>query len=303
MPKKLTYKFVKGQIEFQGYKLLSTDYKGNNIKMPVECPKGHRYATRYDCFRSGHRCHICSINDKKLTYQQVKEGVKSFGYELVSADYKNASTNIKVKCSQGHIFVRSWSHLKRQRFGCARCRYDKMKWTYKEVQDFIKSKGYRLLSSKYKNCSTKISIKCSKSHIFQMKLNDFQTGNRCPQCRLHRNEILLGQILKQIYPNEVIQSQDNLGFLGRLKVDYSITALKLAFEYDGKQHFKPIDFGCLSEEQAKEALRLQQIRDCCKNQLCRDNEYVIMRFPYNKELNIENVKKMINKSDDYLWCE
>jgi len=128
-----------------------------------------------------------------------------------------------------------------------------------------------------------------------MKLNDFWTGNRCPKCRLHRNEILLGQILKRLYPNQDIRAQDDLGFLSRLKVDYSIRALRLAIEYDGKQHFEPVDFGCLSKDQAERALRAQQERDHRKNQLCENNGYIIVRFPYNKKLNVRNVKKMMGE--------
>ena len=42
MPKKLTYEYVKNYIEsFEGYKLLSEEYKNAHIKLQLKCPEGH----------------------------------------------------------------------------------------------------------------------------------------------------------------------------------------------------------------------------------------------------------------------
>ncbi len=45
----------------------------------------------------------------------------------------------------------------------------------------------------------------------------------------------------------------------------------------------------MSREQAEEALEVQQERDRRKERLCEENGYVI-RFPYSKEVTIENVR-------------
>lgn len=41
---------------------------------------------------------------KKLTYEFVKEQIERVGYSLVSKEYKNAKTKMKVKCDKGHIY-------------------------------------------------------------------------------------------------------------------------------------------------------------------------------------------------------
>jgi len=59
----------------------------------------------------------------------------------------------------------------------------RVKFTYKEVKEFIEKDNYHLLSTEYMNNHTKLDIKCSKDHIFQMTLADFQQNHRCPICK------------------------------------------------------------------------------------------------------------------------
>ena len=51
---------------------------------------------------------------KKLTYQYVKEYFESRGFDLLSDTYIGNRVDIKVKCSEGHIFeTRFGSFLRR----------------------------------------------------------------------------------------------------------------------------------------------------------------------------------------------
>jgi len=52
----------------------------------VECPKYHRW-----------------------NFQEVFNYIKSFGYELLSTEYKGINTRIKIKCPQGHITEKSFN--------------------------------------------------------------------------------------------------------------------------------------------------------------------------------------------------
>lgn len=41
---------------------------------------------------------------KKITYEDVKEYIELFGYELLSEKYINAREKIKLQCPIGHTF-------------------------------------------------------------------------------------------------------------------------------------------------------------------------------------------------------
>ena len=56
------------------------------------------------------------------------------------------------------------------------------KLTYNYVKEYIKKKGYQLLSDDYVNTHTKLLIKCSKGHEYYARFNNFQQGAKCPIC-------------------------------------------------------------------------------------------------------------------------
>lgn len=136
-----------------------------------------------------------------------------------------------------------------------------------------------------------------KKHIFRTCWKYWQRGIRCPECNEYQKEKRLGEILETLYPG-LVRSQDNLGFLGRLRVDYSVSSLKLAFEYDGEHHFRPVRYGGMSIEKARKALKSQQIRDKRKSFLCKKNGYTLVRIAYNEDLTFDIVRNKVRCIDE-----
>ena len=58
------------------------------------------------------------------------------------------------------------------------------KLTYKEVKDYIEMKGCKLLETEYKNCDTKMKIKCNCGNIFNQTFYRFKSRGsiRCEDC-------------------------------------------------------------------------------------------------------------------------
>ena len=117
---------------------------------------------------------------KKLTYEEVKEYIESFGYELLNEEYMNANTKLKIKCSNGHIFERTFSKFK-QTQACPYCTKTR-KWTVEEIREYLNNIGYTLISNEYKNNQTKLDIICSEGHKVKMTFGNIQQGKRCHIC-------------------------------------------------------------------------------------------------------------------------
>lgn len=106
---KLTYEYVKEQIEsIEGYKLINKTYKNNNTKLEIQCNEGHNYKVTWNSWQQGKKCPICDINNRKLTYEYVKEQIKKEGYKLLSKEYTNAHTKLKLQCIKEHNYEASW---------------------------------------------------------------------------------------------------------------------------------------------------------------------------------------------------
>lgn len=178
---KLTYEFVKKYIESFGYKLLSTEYINALTKLRVKCPQGHEYEVVFNNFKKGQRCSRCQ-GIIRYNYQEVKDYIKSFNYELLSNEneYKNSKTKLLIKCPLGHEYETTFDHFKRGN-RCPYC-YGNVKYTIEEVKEYIESFRYKLLSEEYINAHEKLEIKCSKGHKYNASFSDFKQGRRCPYC-------------------------------------------------------------------------------------------------------------------------
>ncbi len=77
-------------------------------------------------------------------------------------------------------------------------------------------------------------------------------------------------------------------WLGNQRLDIFIPSLNIAIEYQGEQHFKPIElFG------GAEGLRKTRERDRRKKRLCQENKIKLVFFKYNETLNQENVERKL----------
>lgn len=182
---KWSYKLVKEYIESYGFELLSTEYNRTRDKLKMKCPKGHIIERRFDHFKKTHSCPKCSGN-AKLTYNEVKEYIQSQGYELISTEYKNNSTKLKIKCPKHGVFEMNFNSFKSGE-RCVKCYREKTKerltYLYGYVKECIEKEGYELISTEYKNSKEdKLKIKCPKHGVFEMRFNSFKQGQRCPKC-------------------------------------------------------------------------------------------------------------------------
>ena len=153
MAKKLTYEYVKEYIESFDYKLLSTEYINNRTKLSMKCPNGHEYKASFDSFQRGHRCCECNKDmlsvSKRKSYEDVKNYIESFGYILLSEEYKNNKSKLLIKCNKNHQFMMRFdSFVSGQR--CPYC-YGNVKYTYEDIKRYIESFNYTLLSDEYGN--------------------------------------------------------------------------------------------------------------------------------------------------------
>jgi len=287
---------VKKFFESQDYQLVSAVYVNAHSKLWFQCPRGHLGHMGWFSFKSGYRCAECAGN-KKLTIEQVRQAFEKERYRLTSTNYINSSSKLDYVCPQGHEGSIRWDCFK-QGERCAECAGNKKK-TINQVRRVFEQEGCELLTDVYVSAHSKLWYLCPLKHKTSTTWADFQTGYRCWQCdkisSISRGESKLGVILKQIFPTEDLRAEDNLGFLGHSRVDYSIRQLCLAFEYDGLHHFRPVAFGGIDQKRAEQQFIKQRERDRRKNRLCKKNNITLIRIAYKEPLDVKNIKAKIER--------
>lgn len=146
----------------------------------------------------------------------------------------------------------------------------------KNNYEFMKSKNLKILSP-YLGADMKILIDFECDHEpHSILLGELKRGGGCPKCCQSRGEAEISRILNKYNIDYISQHKfPNLKCEGYLKLDFYIPSLNLVIEYDGIQHFYPVEhFG--GEKEFKE----RQKRDELKNTYCKENRINILRIPY-----------------------
>lgn len=288
--RRLTYENVKGYIESFNYVLVSDSYTSVHKKLTIKCPQNHTFNMTYANFQQGQRCPTCGVKVRsekaKYDYDEVKSCLGSEGYELLSDEYINVKEKLKLKCPQGHIWevtLDSFNSGSR----CKHC-YGNIKFDFEYVKEYIESFGYKLLSSTYLNCDSKLDLECPNGHKFRMSFYNFKNkNNRCSICSCSKGEDRICSILNRVKIRYKSQYKfKNCKFKNVLPFDFYLPNYNACIEYDGEQHFRPVErFGGL------EGFIDTKIRDTIKNVYCKNNDITLIRIPYWEFDNIENILK------------
>ena len=73
---------------------------------------------------------------------------------------------------------------------------------------------------------------------------------------------------------------------GRLRFDFYIDEMKTAIEFDGAQHFEPINFTGLAELELEISFEQLQKRDAFKSRYCEAKSLRLIRIPYTEFENV-----------------
>ena len=184
MSKKITTKFVRGAFEKEGYKLLTTEYKGNSQRLEYVCPKGHVGSIMWNTWQQGSRCLECS-GKKKKDIEFIRRKFEKEGYQLLTANYINTYQKLEYVCSKGHRGSISWNNWG-QGQRCAKCSGSKKK-DINFIREELKKEGYQVLSLNYINAHQKFKYICPFGHSSSITWNDWSQGKRCMKCAIVNN--------------------------------------------------------------------------------------------------------------------
>ena len=109
-----------------------------------------------------------------------------------------------------------------------------------------------------------------------------------------KSEEMVFNITKKLYNNYTVLSQYKPFFLctesGQMSYDVYICGLKVAIEYQGKQHFEPIEyFG------GEESFKSQKKRDMLKAQKSSENGVHLIYVNYWEDITTDVIKRKIEE--------
>ena len=245
-------------------------------------------------------CQYCIGRNLPQWYIQREIESKYPNIRVVS-DYLGMNKPLECYCLKHN---KKFSHNAKQIFyygtGCDECKSEKLAEYHRlDVNEVIKrvnkaNPDIEIVDPySYTSIHIPMEIKCKKcGHIWYSTINNITANEiKCPKCsdNIYKGEAKLMDILIlyniQFQPQYTIPECKNkrtLPFDNAILDNYK--NLKGLIEYQGRQHYEPVDyFG--GEENFKE----QQKRDKIKYNYCKEHDIPLLLIPYWEFNNMENL--------------
>ena len=141
-------------------------------------------------------------------------------------------------------------------------------WWYTDLALYEEKDGLR---ANWRLARTKIRTKLTAEGVIKPKW---------------KHELSLFHTVRRLYPDTLYQYRPD--WLGRQSLDLYIPSLRTAIEYQGIQHYLPVEFFG-----GEEALTQRRDLDRVKKELCAANSVQLIEWPYSVDPTEKNVKEML----------
>lgn len=284
-------RFIKKAIELWGYKYDYSkvdyiDYKTNVIigykgLWYKQTPNKHLQGKRVECQQSKISNDNFIIMSKKIWKDR---------YDYSECEYLGTNSKVRLydKLNDRWIEQTSKSHIKG---------YEVTKLSSDEYIDkclIMHDYMYEYDISNYQNLSSRILINCKKHGKFELKASTHIYGSGCPKC----DDYKFKKEIRKMLNNNKITFVENYKFTDcrnkyQLPFDFYIPSIRTIIEFNGKQHYEPIEhFGGV------ENYNRLKTNDKIKEDYCEENYINLIIIKYDQyddiwSILLENLKLFI----------
>lgn len=281
-------------LKLHGKKISVIDtYKCNKTKIKHKCNVcGCEWSVQPHSILNGTGCPKCYSDSKKKTNKKyVEEVYEVHGNKISVIDtYERANKKTKHRCNTCEY---EWSVLPQnilKGHGCPKCQpliiSEKLRKTNESyIKEVYKVRGNELsVIGMYEGNNKKIKHRCNTcEHEWDTVPSSILRGIGCPKCNESKGEKLINSILESC--NAKFCSQvtfKNIGFKKRkrLRCDFVVYRDEdpiFVIEYNGEQHYKPIDFFG-----GEEGYKKTKERDRIKRTMLNEIGIPVIDIPYTE---------------------
>ena len=285
-------------------KLISTEFINCDNKLEFQCKCGNHFFCSWSSIKKTNGlCKECTRLNKSIKLRKSNEDLQKQIDEIYGKNQfllldRNFS-RIKIK----HLICQNEFELKQTHFisgqGCKFCNYENNDFGALTNEVFLSRVSHYTndfdFLSKYKNNHTPIIIKCKKcEYIFQQTpCHIYDRGICCGSCNGSRGEQSIERYLKSNNIKYVMQYRfDGCRHKNLLPFDFYLPDYNICIEYQGKQHYEPVEyFG------GEKSFKTQILRDNIKREYCKNNGIILIEISYK---DFKNINQILNNT---LFCE
>lgn len=262
---------------------LIKEYKNTKTKIKIICSEHGEFEQLPGNHLRGQGCIVCSGRIIYTNSSFIKKAtiIHSNKYNYSLTKYDGARNKIKIICPEHGLFEQAaYTHL--NGIGCIKCAgtYSYTTKEFIEKAKTVHGDKYDYSLTSYKNQKSKVKIICPEHGFFDQQARAHLNGQGCPRCNDSRGEIKIKNLLKN---SEIIYLSQytfvDCKNIRPLKFDFYLPRHNVCIEYDGRQHFEPIDFFG-----GEDGLKYIQQNDIIKTKFCKNNGIKLIRIRYDENM-------------------
>lgn len=280
--KELKERFPNNQIEILSY----TKASGPITYKCLQCGKVYKKTRANHLFENKTLCQQCyTARTSKFREESMKKLIES-GFDILDNTNKTTSEKFHIRCNNcGREYDYRLQKTSGDKITCRFCGKNGSPVDKEEMERRLEEKhleDFKILDYKNFTHSMKIQHKCG--YVFsQLPFNFLKSGN-CPKCNPKRSKgetkIMNWLNDKQIeYIEQYTPSE-----LEGLSYDFYLEAYNLLIEYQGIQHYEPVEhFG------GEEKFIIQLDRDRRKREYAKKEGIKLLEISYKNFSEIEQI--------------
>lgn len=177
----------------RGGRCLSNKYIDNSMYLRWKCAQGHIWKAKPSNIKTGTWCPQCG---RQRTAAALKDSIQNMhllakknGGNCLSKEYLGSHSNLKWKCSKGHIWNATPTSIKSGSW-CRTCAFqrnaNRQRDTISNMKNIAKENGGKCLSKTYVKNNSPLLWQCEQGHIWKAPPANIKMGGWCPYCSGHK---------------------------------------------------------------------------------------------------------------------
>ena len=292
------------------YDYSKTRYVNAHTKVCIICPIHGEFWQEAHSHLKGHGCKLCSdpnagdrtrFSHKDFLFHAKRKHGNKYEYPM---KYINSQTRITITCPiHGNFTQLAYLHLRGS--GCPVCGAQRTGDAHFLGAEHHINEAKNVHGNKYNysfvpqdaKSTDIVPIICDKHGVFYQALQYHKRGNGCPYCQKSHGEERIEKFLKlhniEFSRQHKVFNENLFCKNKKFFVDFFLTKYNIVIEFNGAQHYRPVDlFG------GQKTFIQQQSRDVSLRLYCNEHKIKLIEIPYTEYDNIETIlKKNLNLSD------
>lgn len=278
---------------------IQSQYEIGTKKIQVVCNQcNHQWQPTPNNLLQGSGCPECYRHTRRKSQAEFLAGlIAVHGDRLTTcSEYTGDAVQLEMECN---YCKNKWnatpSNLLRGT-GCPKCARAALRESLRKSHTQFVSEvlqvhdGVLTVTGKYVNWDTPVEIQCGKCGLHWYPIpNSILRGHGCPHCKSSAGELAIAELMDSLQLNYEPQYKfPDCRNQRELPFDFAVLDSSqnptLLIEFDGKQHFEPVDFFG-----GQESFEYRKQNDSIKNTYCAYNNIPLLRIPYWEQGNIEQL--------------